>query len=364
MKQIIRWGSFLFLAGVACLVLSPVQAGDAKKESPSTPGLSLSEIAQKVRAADAGTPATPPAKVKKVKEKSAGPAVKKAKEKSKTKFIRLKRNGKKELTALQTAVVRYVPAKGKSDLVVDLVSVVHVGERGYYYRLNDRFEDYDVVLYELVAPKGVIPRPGRKSDNPIAILQKVMTLVLQLDLQTKCIDYTCTNFVHADLTPKEMAAKMKNRGDTPLTLALSIAADVLREQNLREMKLKQNPGKKQDLGDFDPFALLTDPQAPVKLKRMMAEQMEQVGEGAGLGHTLTTILVKDRNAACMKVFQQQLTAGKKKIAIFYGAAHMPDFERRLVEDFGMRRQNVEWMTAWDLRPQQINLLELLKRVGP
>jgi len=45
---------------------------------------------------------------------------------------------------------------------------------------------------------------------------------------------------------------------------------------------------------------------------------------------------------------QQLTAGKKKIAIFYGAAHMPDFDKRLKEDFGMKRTDSVWITAWNL----------------
>jgi hypothetical protein len=66
----------------------------------------------------------------------------------------------------------------------------------------------------------------------------------------------------------------------------------------------------------------------------------------------------------MKVLQKELVGGKKKIAIFYGAAHMPDFERRLVEDFGMRRQGEEWLTAWDLRPRPINLFRLLEQFGP
>ena len=60
------------------------------------------------------------------------------------------------------------------------------------------------------------------------------------------------------------------------------------------------------------------------------------------------MLVKDRNKACIKVLQQQLTAGKKKIAIFFGAAHMPDFDKRLKEDFGMKRTKSEWITAWNL----------------
>jgi hypothetical protein len=75
---------------------------------------------------------------------------------------------------------------------------------------------------------------------------------------------------------------------------------------------------------------------------------EDAGGDVVLGRTVNQLLVEDRNKACMKVLQQQLAAGKKKIAIFYGAAHMPDFDKRLKEDFGMKRTTSEWVDAWSL----------------
>jgi len=275
-----------------------------------------------------------------------------------TKFVQLLKDKAGKPLYLQTAVVRYVSAKGDSDLVVDLVGVVHVADRKYYNKLNKLFEDYDSVLFELVMPKGTkVPKGGKKgSSNPLSMLQDIMTLVLQLDLQTKCIDYTCTNFVHADLSPQEMADLIAKRGDNALSLTLSIAADILREQNKMADKVGANAGQSLP----DPFKLLLDPQAPSKLKAMMAEQMEQMADGTGLGKTLNQLLIDDRNAACMKVFDKQVAAGKKKIAIFYGAAHMPDFERRLIQDHGMKRQSVQWYDAWDLEPRQVNVLDLLK----
>ena len=80
----------------------------------------------------------------------------------------------------------------------------------------------------------------------------------------------------------------------------------------------------------------------------MSQQFEDAGGDVGLGGTINRLLVEDRNKACIKVLQQQLTAGKKRIAIFYGAAHMPDFDKRLKEDFGMKRTDSEWITAWNL----------------
>ena len=65
--------------------------------------------------------------------------------------------------------------------------------------------------------------------------------------------------------------------------------------------------------------------------------------------TAYLMALKDQYLAALKVFQKELAKGKKKIGIFYGAAHMPDFEKRLREDFGLKRDSEQWLTAWDLR---------------
>ena len=35
--------------------------------------------------------------------------------------------------------------------------------------------------------------------------------------------------------------------------------------------------------------------------------------------------------------------------LFYGAAHMDDFDERLRTDFGMEPFETDWLEAWDLR---------------
>lgn len=303
---------------------------------------------------------TPPAVTKPIEKKGQPLLLKKQKG---TKFVRVSRDPNGKAKALQTAVVRYVPAMGNKELIIDLVSVVHIGDRRYYSQLNRQFEKYDAVLYELVAPpESRIPQDRKGGgDNPIAFLQNAMRTVLGLDSQLDCVDYTVTNFVHADLSPAEMAKAIEKRGDNMFTIGLSVAAEILRQQNLAEMKAKQQKGN-DALEDFDPFSMLLDPTGPAKLKTMLAEQLSDMSDGTGLGQKLNTILIDDRNTACMKVLQKQVIGGKKRIAIFYGAAHMPDFDARLRE-LGMRQESLEWMDAWDLRPRAINLLDLIDRFG-
>jgi len=296
------------------------------------------------------------------------PADKKPEPKKKaesTKFLRVKRDKSDTPTSLETAIVRYVPASSEGGVTVDLIGAVHVGDKAYYEALNKRMEQYDVLLYELVAPEGTrIPKGGkREKGNPIALLQDIMKNVLDLDSQVEQIDYTRKNFVHADLSPEKMAEAMKERGEDGLTVALSVVADFLRKQNLEEIKKGKETDKDKKVKEAeepDLMSLLLDPNAAVKLKRVMAEQFAAAGDDGGLGPTIGTILIADRNKAALKVLQKEITKGKKKIGIFYGAAHMPDFEKRLRDDFDLKRDKEEWLTAWDLKAKRVGVPPILK----
>jgi hypothetical protein len=133
----------------------------------------------------------------------------------------------------------------------------------------------------------------------------------------------------------------------------------MREQNLLDLQ-KQSKSGKEDF-DIDLFSLLLDPESSVKLKRLLAQQMADLSSPTGgLGKTLGTLLITDRNEAALKVLKAELAKGKKKIGIFYGAAHMPDFEKHLQEDFGLKRDSEQWLTAWDLKKKGkgMNLFKL------
>ena len=103
------------------------------------------------------------------------------------------------------------------------------------------------------------------------------------------------------------------------------------------------------------------PGRELRLKKLLAKQFEgpavtiQALEG-GQGATL----IGERNKRCLTVLRRQLESGGKRIAIFYGAGHVPDLSDRLIKDFGLRPASTKWITAWDLRskPQQLDLLAL------
>jgi len=269
-----------------------------------------------------------------------------------TRFLQLTRDAAGGPKSLQTSITRYQSANGK--VLVDLVGAVHIGEKKYFQQLNKQLSQYDVVLYELVAPKGTrIPAGGRQgqggSTNPLSWMQDSMKNMLGLESQLELIDYQAKNFVHADLSPTELSEKMSERGDNMFTLGLSAFSEMMQNQQKMAEKMKSNPNSgispQMDFGSI--MDLINN---PLELKRMMASQFTASGAiEMGLGKKLNQLIVADRNKAAMKELKSQLNRNQKRIAIFYGAAHMPDFENRLVKDFGLKKSHHVWVDAWDLK---------------
>ncbi len=307
-----------------------------------------------------------------------------------TEFVRIRRDDQAVAQALETAVVRYVPADGQSGLYVDLVGAVHIADRAYYERLNEAFRSYDVVLYELVAPEGTrIPKGGldRQDRHPISQLQGGMKELLDLEHQLSVIDYTRQNFVHADMSPEEFAQSMKDRGESFTQMLLKMTFEGMAQQRQKESQterssmvdlvlsltskkkasqvqqslarqwrnvltgkgLEINEDNAGQLSDLEMMLAMFSNNRAARLKRVMAEQMTTLGAGAAsLDGPDGSTIVTERNKKAIDVLRRQLDEGKQRIAIFYGAAHLPDMEKRLLTEFGLKRSDTEWLTAWDL----------------
>jgi hypothetical protein len=78
-----------------------------------------------------------------------------------------------------------------------------------------------------------------------------------------------------------------------------------------------------------------------------AQQLEQI-EMLSAGGDGSTLL-EGRNEKCLKVLQREIKNGKKRLGIYYGAAHLPHMELRLVNDLGFKKVAHEWLVAWDCK---------------
>jgi hypothetical protein len=258
--------------------------------------------------------------------------------------------------SLQTADVAF---RNQAGVVVHLIAAVHIGEKSYYDGLNHDFKGYDAVLYELVNSKNAAPpAPGdaEKSDNPISEFQIFLKRFLDLDFQLDDIDYTAPNFVHADMDRETFEKMQAERGESFEQIMLRQLVKAFTDPPATQPAIA-------DDSDDDLISMLTRPDAERQLKVVIARQLGQMDLSAmGLDGPGGSVLVTERNKAALKTLSDSISAGKKNMAIFYGAAHMPDMTKRL-EAMGFSPVSTQWNLAWDLtiRPDQPSAMEKLMR---
>jgi hypothetical protein len=241
---------------------------------------------------------------------------------------------------LQTAITRY-EKQGQS---VELIGAVHIADKGYYEKLSTRFESYDSLLFEMIGgekfavketpePEVKVPAPAAKERNLTGLHQVygMISRFLELSGQGECIDYTAKNFVHADLTNAEFTQMQNERGESVIGFAIKAS----------------KPGREAaDQPDSTKLlkAMLSGRSDLVKLAvvHTLGKGDDQIAAFSG-----ESVIITDRNNRCLEVMNRQLQSGQKNLGIFYGAAHFPDMEKRLL-DQGFKRTKQEWLTAWDI----------------
>jgi hypothetical protein len=263
-------------------------------------------------------------------------------------WVRIQHGPKKEVLSMQTAIVRYAgTAPNGTPVEVDLIGAVHIADTAYYERLNELFKQYDVLLYELVAPEGTKVERGRGTSNehPVGAMQNLAKNVLELDHQLSEIDYTKPNFVHADMSPDDFAKAMADRDDSFLKMYFRLIGAAMAHQS--EMGSKGGPT------DMELISALFAPDRPRRLKIVMAKQLADMENlMVSFGGEEGSVIITDRNKKALEVLKKELAKGKKKVGIFYGAGHLNDMDKRLKQDFKLQPKSILWLTAWDLAPQK------------
>ncbi len=262
----------------------------------------------------------------------AAPAAKEAA----TQFIRVDRDHKN--VRLQTGITRYV----KEGISVDLIGAIHIADANYYTQLNKEFKNYEALLFEMIGgdkiQAGKAEGKKNKAKDPlVAMLGNVYGMVgklLKLQSQTDGIDYTAKNFVHADLSLEKFEKLQAEKGESLLGFAMKNA----------ENAQKNGAAAKQPDMQKLLTAVLSGNANGIKL-----ELVDTLGGAADqmAGMMGQSVIIGDRNKTCLKVLSEQTKAGKKKLGIFYGAAHFPDMEKDMLK-MGYKKTSHRWLTAWDI----------------
>ncbi|MFA5506342.1 MAG: hypothetical protein WC423_12985, partial [Vulcanimicrobiota bacterium] len=173
-------------------------------------------------------------------------------------------------------------------------------------------------------------------------IQGMIAKSMGLTTQIEKINYTAPNFVHADLTRNGLAQKMAERQENLMTYMMKALG------SSGSMDQSQLGVTDEELAELDLMAVMsgrTSAKDRKVLRKLFGSAMGASGGLlAGLGDSA---LIADRNQAALKVARREVQSGKRRIALFYGAAHMPDLKKQL-ESEGWKRVRTDWVTAWDV----------------
>ncbi len=265
-------------------------------------------------------------------------------------YIRFAEDGKS--ARLEVAVKTFRMPSGQT---VDLIAVVHIADGTYYRELNTRFESYDSVLFELVGdPKSltayVSPTPAQPQQlqgvGAITQIQQAVGTYLKLTFQLDGIDYTGKNMVHADTTAEEFQKLQAQRGETMMTLFTRAMQAQMRGQVDRSA-----------MSEFDTLGLiriLLSRDSAAAFKRALAKMLAQMESlSAAMEGEDGSVVLSGRNDVVLAKVKEVLAVRKqRRIAVFYGAAHMPGIESSLNKNMNAKAAGEEWLAAWTMPKEQ------------
>jgi hypothetical protein len=169
-----------------------------------------------------------------------------------------------------------------------------------------------------------------------------MAGLLGLSFQLEQVDYSAKNFVHADMSPELLSQDMKKRGESFQSILLKAMA--------KSSEIEKGPA---DLSDM--LLLLSGKHSSTGLKRLVARQFgDMEGFVEALNGKSGISLIHGRNAVAIETLKRELSLEKRNIAIFYGAAHMPDMLKQIKAVWPLTSDRIEWYKAWDLTLQPVN----------
>ena len=283
---------------------------------------------------------------------------------------------------LQIAVRKFVP-QHRPGPTIWLVGTSHVGDPEYYRTLQAQLDAQTVVLYEGVnagahprhaGDEGGLSSPtnteaavsnaarGSEADPGIqTTLAKSLGLVFQLD----AIDYDRPSFLNSDLSIDEIQQLMQ------ASAPRASAGEQGGGNNSFSFLLQIMDGRT-FLGSLMKIGIQfigSDPKLREVTRLMLVETLGQISGDLSELHgvspdlqRLIKVLIQARNQKVIgdvkTEFKQVPPSGS--IAIFYGSGHMPDMEKRVVEDLHYRPAEEIWLTAFsaDTRKTGLSAAEL------
>jgi hypothetical protein len=228
---------------------------------------------------------------------------------------------------MQTRAVKLVPQNG-SGPEIWLVGVAHIGRPEYYKSIQTLLDAQSLVLFEGVKPKGSQPSTPASFANKDKSMYHAFADAVGLDFQLFDIDYSKPNFQNSDLSWDEvndLAAKQGKEAQGKVSMIEKLISPDSPIKPLLAM-IKEDPGSQE------------------AMRVVLVEALAKPGMMMSfLGEGTSNVIVKKRNEKVLQDLKGEMT--RPSIAIFYGAAHMPDMEKSIVSGLQYKESGEKWLTA-------------------
>ncbi|KAJ4749082.1 thermosome subunit gamma [Rhynchospora pubera] len=282
---------------------------------------------------------------------------------------------------LELSIVRYKERHPgqifNHDFAVDLVSVIPFGESRYYRKLQERLDNYDIVICEGVedmdskrialSPFNVIVSLYHQANlDHERRLADLLSLVLQKNNLRRMPSWRLVNpnwstilYLEIEKIRREARTPFYERVFTSLQhfgyklrsrpwqifvpfpmpyvvyLACSCNDPVLGSVDVLEDILKLGMFSRAEWKFWAAWRFSA-------LWRYNKDYEDTSGSGV-------KSLIGERNKIAIKELKDAVKRSKCSIAILYGAGHMPDFHKRLTEELDLVPTSMEWITAWSVQ---------------
>lgn len=183
-----------------------------------------------------------------------------------------------------------------------------------------------------------------------AALQELLATSLGLVFQKKYIHYEQDNFEHCDISVSTLQKLMREPGED---------GKPVDDAALQQMMSMMSGENKMVMGLIKFFAnmLKANPQTQQMVRYVFARTLsgndvsQLMRKQPNLEKMMVVILEKrnDYVMECLDVYLKDPQWKGKRIAVFYGAAHLADIENRLYKSYGYRLNEEVWYSGMKVR---------------
>ncbi len=268
---------------------------------------------------------------------------------------------------LQIALRRFAPDR-RGGPTIWLAGVMHVGEPDYYHAIQRFLDSQTIVLFEGInanshprhvhdSPTVAAPAPPKTDGKAGYSMQATLAHSLGLVFQLDAIDYDRTNFLNSDLSVDQIQRIMA-AGQPPAAPSHAGGGNASFDSLLQIMDGSSFLGSLFRIGmqfiaaspKMQAIAKLTLIEAIGRLKGDLSDVQGLPPEWK----QLIQVLIQARDQNLMDDLKDELKKIPRSgsIAVFYGAGHMDDLEKRITSDLHYRPIEERWMAAFSVNMRQ------------